>query len=287
MTGLQASVSVARDRVTYLRSWADHVVSNWDVYAGDHRSCAGFVDLRSDVVAARDAVRGLATTIERRLDDSGWVGTVGDRTREWNQAASHASDAQAAVAEPALRAIGSWRRGASPQYRAAAPPQRAALSTVHEACLDMKRGCTSLETAGEAHFESVSTLATTLTQHLTHQFHTSPGFLSPGSGTQRFPLTPPPVMGPESPVQVPDGAGTVCLVGTLHVSAYEIESRFVTPRESAETALATADDTLRTAVTNAFSEAAPRRPGPQVDGDYGRITIAQRFGTWPVPGTVG
>ncbi|MBM6400343.1 hypothetical protein [Phycicoccus sonneratiae] len=286
MTGVQASVSVARDRVAYLRLWADHVVTNWDVYAGDHHGCDGFVDLRSEVVAARDAVRGLATTIERRLDDSGWVGTVGDRTREWNQAASHVSDAQAAVAEPALRAIGSWRRGASPRYRAAAPPQRTALSTVHEACLDMKRGCTSLETAGEAHFESVSTLATTLTQHLTYQFHTSPGFLSTGPGSQYSLLTPPPVMGPESPVQESEVTGTQCVLGTLHVSATEVESRFVTPRETAETALTTADDTLRTAVTNAFSEPAPRRPGPQLDGDYGRITIAQRFGTWPVPGTV-
>ncbi len=79
MTSLEGTLSNARARVASLRFWGNTFVDNYDAYAADHASCPGFVSVRADVVAARDDVRAFATTIEERLDDSGWVTEIGDR----------------------------------------------------------------------------------------------------------------------------------------------------------------------------------------------------------------
>jgi hypothetical protein len=291
MTGLEGTLANARARVASLRFWADHVVTNYDVYAADHAACPGFTSVRTDLVAARDDVRSFATTVEGRLDASGWVSEAGDSTRPWNRAASHVSDATAAVDEASLRAFGSWKKGASAQYRAAVPPQRSAMATVQEACLDLATACTSVETAGTTHFESVEALAATLVGALDYHFATTsllwPGTLS-GSGTPTFPTYPTtptlPTYGPESPVQQHQPTGLPCPAGTQHVAVAEIQRRFVTPLGTARTALTGADDALRTAVRDAFSDPAPRRPGPQ--DESGVVYISQRFDPWPVAGQV-
>lgn len=260
MTGLAAAVSTARDHITGLRDWADDVVTTYDVYVTEHRHCFSFANVRSDVVAARDDLRDFATLVEQRLDASGWVTTLGDRSSRWNQAASHASDAEAAVSEQSLRAVASWSGGASPRYRDAIPLQRAAIGDVDQACLDMKQACLSVEASGVTHFEAIATLLEPLAS-LSATF---------GPGTN-YGLTP--------PITNSEGE-TVCSSFALHVTAANITAWYGTPHDTAVTALETADENLRTAVTNAFS--APS-PGPYA-GTYGRATIAQQLGTWPTVG---
>ena len=97
-------------------------------------------------------------------------------------------------------------------------------------------------------------------------------------------LTPqPPFVGPVSPVQQHQTTGLPCPAGTPHFGTFQVESLVRTPLANAKSALTTADETLTTAVRDASSDPAPRRPGPQ--DDFGDIFISQRVGDWPVPGT--
>jgi hypothetical protein len=282
MTTLEGTLSNARARVSSLRFWCDHIVSNYDVYASDHAACPGFVNVHGNVAAVRDDVRAFATTIQNRVDASGWVSEIGDRVTPWNRAASHVSDASAAVQETSLRAVTTWRKGASPRYREAVPPQRSAMSSVLGACQGLKTACTDTETAGTTHFESVESLAATLVSALTYHFTTT-SLLAPPSYGSPSPLLPQngPVYGPESPIQEHRPVTTPCPAGTLHVSTFDISNRFGNPLSTAQTALTTADDALRSAVHRAFTDPAPRRPGPLEEYD---VPITSGLGAWPVPG---
>lgn len=289
MTSLEGTLSNARARVASLRFWGNTFVDNYDAYAADHASCPGFVSVRSDVVAARDDVRAFARTVEERLDDSGWVTEIGDRAQQWNRARSHVSDASAAVAEDALRATTTWRRGASGEYRGAIPAQRTALTAAHEACGALKQGCSDLETAGTTHFESVESLAATLSHALPYHVVGPAPLFSYGSGGSGYltpPIAPAPTYGPENPAQ-PQGPTVPCMVGTLHYGATQLQADVRTPLETARTALTTADDALRLGVRDAMSEPVSRHGGPQPDGNGSVAYVAEQLGgPWPVPGQV-
>ncbi len=286
MTTLEGTLSNARARVASLRFWGETFVGNYDQYAADHASCSGFVSVRADVVAARDDVKAFARTVEERLDDSGWVTEIGDRTQQWNRARSHVSDASAAVAEDALRATTTWRRGASGEYRGAIPAQRTALSAALEGCGSLKQGCSDLETAGTTHFESVEALAATLSHALPYHVVGPPSLLYPRSGsfTTPSPIVPQPTYGPENPAQ-PQGPTLPCLPNAPHYGTIQLQSNVRTPLETARTALTTADDTLRTGVRDALSDPVSRRGGAQPEDDVAYVE-EQLGGPWPVPGQV-
>lgn len=285
MTSLEGTLSNGRARVQSLRFWADTIVGNYDQYAADHSGCPTFFSVRSDVVAARDEVRTFAGTLEERLDDSGWVTDIGDRAQQWNRARSHVSDASAAVAEEALRATTTWRRGASGEYRGAIPAQRTALTTAHDACTSLKEGCSDLETAGTTHFEAVESLAATLSHALPyHVVGPAPLFAPGSSGYLTTPPLAAPTYGPENPAQ-PAGPTVPCSLGAQHYGTIQVQADFRTPLETARTALTTADDALRTGVRDALSEPVSRRGGAQPEDDVAYVA-EQLGGPWPVPGQV-